>query len=131
MSDTKIYVSAIIFAVALLSMILVHTQGVSAALPLFGGVKKLQVYVKLYSADSKSKNLLVSIQYKGVLKTQDVTMKGPKTVIITFPALAYGIVDYYTACVKNKSTLELNCLPMIWWDHNKPSYVSLNVYNTS
>ena len=121
MFNTRIRITALVSAIALLSVILSHTNTAQANLPpaLITKIQKPELYLYL-SSPVPVANVVVSLD--GI---SDILVP------FTFSPVQGSMVDRFDACVYNPRTAETNCSePIVLWNQLGPSSLRLQVLNT-
>ena len=134
MVDTRIRITALVSAIALLSIILGHASTAQANLPpaLVTKIQKPDLYLYL-SSPVPVANVVVTATFQGTSLYKVVSLDGTsdKLVSFTFSPMQRSVVDRFDVCVYNPRTAETNCSePVVLWNQLGPSSVRLQVLNT-
>lgn len=134
MFDTRIKITALVSAIALLSVILSHANTAQANLPpaLITKIQKPELYLYL-SSPVPVANVVVTATFQGTSLYKVVSLDGISDILVpfTFSPVQRGMVDRFDACVYNPRTAETNCSePIVLWNQLGPSSLRLQVLNT-
>ena len=134
MFETRIRKTAHVSEIALLSIILGHTNTAQANLPpaLVTKIQKPELYLYL-SSPVPVANVVVTATFQGTSLYKVVSLDGinDKLVTFTFSPMQRSMGDRFDACVYNPRTAETNCIePIVLWNPVGPSSVLLQVLNT-
>lgn len=134
MFDTRIRITALVSAIALLSIILSHANTAQANLPpaLVAKIQKPELHLYL-SSPVPVANVVVSATFQGTSLYKVVSLDGTSDILVpfTFSPVQRSVVDRFDACVYNPRTAETNCSePVVLWNQQGPSSLRLQVLNT-
>ena len=134
MVNTRIRITAVVSAIALLSIILSHANTAQANLPpaLITKIQKPELYLYL-SSPVPVANVVVTATFQGTSLYKVVSLDGISDILVpfTFSPVQRSVVDRFDACVYNPRTAETNCIePIVLWNPAGPSSVLLQVLNT-
>lgn len=134
MFETRIRITALVSAIALLSIILGHANTAQANIPpaLVTKIQKPELYLYL-SSPVPVANVVVTATFQGTSLYKVVSLDGisDKLVTFTFSPMQRSMDDRFDACVYNPRTAETNCTePIVLWNPVGPSSVLLQVLNT-
>jgi hypothetical protein len=134
MNDTKIRITGIVSAIALLGVILSYANTAQATLSpaIVTKIQKPELYLYL-SSPVPVANVVVTATFQGTSLYKVVSLDGISDVLVpfAFSPMDRSIVDRFDACAYNPRTAETNCTePIVWWNPPGPSSVRLQVLNT-
>ena len=134
MFDTRIRITALVSAIALLSIILSYANTAQGNLPpaLATKIQKPELHLYL-SSPVPVANVVVTATFQGTSLYKVVSLDGTSDILVpfTFSPVQRSMVDRFDACVYNPRTAETNCSePVVLWNQLGPSSLRLQVLNT-
>ena len=133
MFNTRIRITALVSAIALLSIILSHANTAQANLPpaLITKIQKPELYLYL-SSPVPVANVVVTATFQGTSLYKVVSLDGISDILVPFTfSPMQSVVDRFDVCVYNPRTAETNCSePVVLWNQLGPSSLRLQVLNT-
>ena len=133
MFNTRIRITALVSAIALLSIILSHANTTQANLPpaLITKIQKPELH--LYLSSPSGCKCCGDSTFQGTSLYKVVSLDGISDILVpfTFSPVQRSMVDRFDACVYNPRTAETNCSePIVLWNQLGPSSLRLQVLNT-
>lgn len=134
MFNTRMRITALVSAIALLSIILSHANTAQANLPsaLTTKIQKPELHLYL-SSPVPVANVVVTATFQGTSLYKVVSLDGISDILVpfTFSPMQRSVVDRFDVCVYNPRTAETNCSePVVLWNQLGPSSLRLQVLNT-
>lgn len=134
MFNTRMRITALVSAIALLSIILSHANTAQANLPsaLTTKIQKPELHLYL-SSPVPVANVVVTATFQGTSLYKVVSLDGTSDILVpfTFSPMQRSVVDRFDVCVYNPRTAETNCSePVVLWNQLGPSSLRLQVLNT-